>query len=208
MRQLAGLGFVIATVGCAPAKADSFFIRSVSLADSVPISSTPPAQLSREERDFLPVRGHRLTSGHGVALAYRRYSAGSLVAIDDETFEKVTVWLPDSLLIQEKVLDLRTRRDVVVRYSRGGSAWPGAACYGTAAEGQITLRQVESNRVGAQVTFTMDLAGPSYCGRASFRRHLVFVRRALEQLTPWDGRSGSHIYEETYPESDNHAPAT
>ena len=203
MRRAMSLGLILAAGSCSLPRTDAFFLRQATLAEPAPLSdSAAIARLPREDQDFLAVRGHRIAPGAGIILGYRRYSPGNLLVLDDEEFEKVTVWLADSLLAVSGDIDL-ARPDVVVRYTQGASAWPRAACYGTASAGRLRLTPSSGERLEADLSFEANLVrAHSVCGRTSFQRRITLTPRRLDRLSPWDGRAGAHIYDETYPEDE------
>lgn len=89
---LAAAGFV----SCAAIdREDGFY-----LADAEPLDPDDllvldaDSQKSSFDRERFGFAVHRLQGGRGVVLGYRFYSNGNLLAVDDERYRGLTVWLP------------------------------------------------------------------------------------------------------------------
>ena len=114
---------------------DAFYVEGATLVEPALYYSQPagPPDAMRspewEEWKRLSVRGHRIMDGAGTVLAYRWYSPDSW-SIDDEDFEKLSIFLPGNLTGQAGTISLADSAVAVVAYTQGGSAWPTAACYG------------------------------------------------------------------------------
>jgi len=141
---------------------------------------------------------HRLVTGAGTIFGYRSYSPGGLLTIDDETFEKVTIWLGQPLPIRGKIpID----DSVLAVYTKGGSAWPDSACSGVITKGSI---QVSPRGDAFDVSIAGDLVElGSRRPQSCVERHLQVSFKAVEisvaSLTPWLGRAGDYPYAESYP---------
>ncbi|MBK8285376.1 MAG: hypothetical protein IPK97_11130 [Ahniella sp.] len=143
----------------------------------------------------LGLYAHRITAGSGLVLAYRWYTPGSVFTIDDEGFEKLTVWLPDQQAIEASVLDISSP-SVLVVYTRGGAAWPKSACSGWLTSGTVRLEEKGS-------AILVDVSGElrAASGTCPPEVKKVFSTAALgdiERLTPWLGAKGRHPYDESY----------
>jgi hypothetical protein len=204
VRTLWLVTLALGSTACSLPRSDRFFIRNAALAEPAPpADSAVIASASREEREVFPVRGHRITTGSSVILAFRQYSPGSWLAIDDERFEKVNISLPEFLLARRDVIDLASTPGVIVRYSSGGSAWPRSACFGTASSGHMRILRSNKNRIHVDLVLELSMARPrEACGGTKFRRRAVLERHAVSRLTPWQGKAGKHVYAETYPRGD------
>lgn len=160
------------------------------------------SSLSQAAGSFV-VEGHRIGEGDGLVLAYRRYSQPLLPAVDQETFEKLTVLLPSRRSILSETVPVGSDRDIVAFYARGSSAFPGrSGCFGYAKSGTVKLSGVSENRVRAEVELVFDLESPSGwpqdCGPFVFRRSLLLEHRAVQDLTPWEGTRARSLAEETH----------
>jgi hypothetical protein len=148
---------------------------------------------------------HRIAPGSGTILLLREYDPGSAMAIDDETFRKVTLTLPRPLP-ESGEIKLDPSSDV--RVIEGGSAWPRAACVAKAVRsGRVTWA---SRWHGAlDLTLELDLklqsvtpGSRSECDREERIRWSGRVpREALDRLTPFQGRvtADVDVYDESYP---------
>src|SRR3546814_3275005 len=67
---------------------------------------------------------------------HRFYSPGGALTIDDEVFEKLTIWFKSS---RPESGAITIDSSVVVVHTKGGSAWPQSACSGIIESGQIRI---------------------------------------------------------------------
>src|SRR3546814_18515967 len=79
---------------------------------------------------------HRLAPGQGTIVAHRFYSPGGALTIDDEVFEKLTIWFKSS---RPESGAITIDSSVVVVHTKGGSAWPQSACSGIIESGKIRI---------------------------------------------------------------------
>src|SRR3546814_9015660 len=79
---------------------------------------------------------HGLAPGQGTIVAHRFYSPGGALTIDDEVFEKLTIWFKSS---RPESGAITIDSSVVVVHTKGGSAWPQSACSGIIESGQIRI---------------------------------------------------------------------
>ncbi|SOD50587.1 hypothetical protein SAMN06296416_101196 [Pseudoxanthomonas wuyuanensis] len=181
-------------------RVDGFFIQNAVFA--------VPAYLSKldalPEKDAAPNRtsmglfAHRLAAGTGTIFAYRFYSPGRLLTVDDEAFEKVTIWFDQPLPVTGTT---PISDSVVVVHTKGGSAWPQSACSGVMTSGSI---QVSPNGDAFDVSISGDLiqAGsrnPQWCNQQYLEISFKATEISLASLTPWLGRAGDHPYAESHP---------
>lgn len=146
-------------------------------------------------RDALGLYAHRVGPGDGLVVAYRRFSPGGVLTIDDESFEKLTVWLAEPRMDGQRRLTLPSPEALVV-YSRGGSAWPVAACSGWLSTGEVRIQPG-----GRQ--FLVEVSGSlvAATGRCPPTIALTFQSNELDDvslLTPWLGAQGDSPYSESY----------
>jgi len=154
-----------------------------------------------DTQQFYAVHAHRISKGEGTVLGYRRFSTGDVLAIDDETYEKVTIWLRDPLPSDSSRIALSNSSKVIGVYTAGGSAWPMRACGGLLRDGTVSTTdtafgyQVE---VHAKIEPVADVASSRPCLQTrvdlSFTAHKV----AFDDLNPWLGAAAEHPYGETY----------
>ncbi|HIF51816.1 MAG TPA: hypothetical protein EYQ42_09880 [Thiotrichaceae bacterium] len=147
------------------------------------------------------VYAHRLKEGTGMVLGYRWYSNGSLLSIDDEGFEKLTIWLSANSIKQNKTFQFENSEKVIAVYTHGGSAWPRNACAGYLSTGTVSIRpNGKSYRV--EVDGQLEPQGARTLGNWCKLKPInkVFSAKEIkhEGLTSWLGKKGDHVYKETY----------
>jgi hypothetical protein len=196
MRPLLGLflsaGLLASLGGCT--RVDTFHVRRAALDD--------PRYLQEFEarrqvlgRDALGLYAHRIAPGDGWVMAYRRFSPGGVFTIDDESFEKLTLCLAEPRMHGERTVELPSSEALVV-YSRGGSAWPVAACSGWLSTGQVRI-QPKGQRILVEVSGAL----AETTGSCPPSIALSFEANDLKDvslLTPWLGAKGDSPYSESY----------
>ena len=181
---------------------DAFFIAGAELVDAAYLS-----RLDRRSRDDAArdrtqygVFAHRIHAGRGTVIAYRRYDAGERMTVDDETFEKMTLWLKSSVP-GDATFDLSREDGVVAIYSTGGSAWPQSGCSGYLTVGTVTIA-AEGSQLRVSVDARLQPSGNSrihdYCHPAHVRVNFIAGAIDMAQLTPWLGAAAEDVYDETY----------
>jgi hypothetical protein len=179
---------------------DGFFIDGAALADPDYLAriEAQPADDRASDSSAMGLFAHRVSGGQGTILGYRAYSPGGLMTVDDESFEKVTIWFKQGRL----PLGTTPLRDetVVVIHTFGGSAWPRMACSAVVVNGAIDIAR---SRDGFDVTLRGDLGKrgnrhPDWCERERIDLSFRASEIALTSLTPWLGSAGDHPYDESY----------
>ncbi len=189
-----------AIMGQSTARNDGFLVHDAALADPNYLSELD-ARAENEavlDRSSMGLFAHRLAPGQGTIVAHRFYSPGGALTIDDEVFEKLTIWFKSSRP-ESGAIDIDS--SVVVVHTKGGSAWPQSACSGVIESGQIRITAKGS---AFQVVITGDIVQsgnrhPAWCTQDSIDISFTASERPFASLTPWLGTAGDHPYEESYP---------
>ena len=196
---------LVLCMGCWFPRSSSFYVERADLqepgiytAAEIQHSLTAP---DSDGTEYIPVRGHRIAPGTARIIAYRWWSPGNPLIIDDEHFEKISIRLPRSTGPASGAFAIGDP-GVVVTYTDGGSAWPRSACFGEATRGSVRYRSLGGHLLKVTLEAEGELHGMSsraQCGSFNISRTLNAKSRNVNTLTPWDGRPGTHIYDETYP---------
>ena len=88
---------------------------------------------------------HRIKQGKGCIVAYRWFSSGKVLAMDDERFEKLTIWLSNDDLQDNMKLNLADHSRVIAVYTAGNSAWYQLACSGYITSGELDIKRSASS---------------------------------------------------------------
>ena len=182
-------------------RTDEFFVVRGALAAPDYLSSleaSPDHEASKREK--FGVMAHRIANGSGMVFAYRFYTNGSPLVIDDEGYEKATVWLPNQNSSLPAEIQLNDSRSVMAIYSRGGSAWPRAGCSGHIRDGFVRVKP-RGLRVHVEISGVLHPQGNFRIAQCEAKKiHLEFEAKeiAVSDLTPWLGRPGPYPYAETY----------
>jgi len=183
-------------------KEDSFFVSGAALENPGWLGEVDAHRNDgfQARREYLSVYAHRIKQGIGTVLGYRLYSNGSLLAIDDESYIKLTIWVSERTPAQHAEYDLSDRDRIVAIYSRGGSAWPAFGCAGFIARGKVTIEGGDgAKRVDVAGVFEpMESASDEHCRQAEFVQTFTATKMDLSKITPWLGKAGNHPYRETY----------
>jgi hypothetical protein len=164
-------------------------------------------QRTAEERTYDRTRygvyAHRIERGEGWILGYRHFDPGELMAVDDETFEKLTLWLPNPPPAGAQRIQLETRPDIIAIHTSGGSAWAQNACSSRIIAGTLTLTPRGRGRIGVELKGRLQPTGNrgvwDTCRSDSVELSFLAEQIELERLTPWVGREGEFVYQETHP---------
>lgn len=174
-----------------------------SLADAEPVSPTLLDELAAEPHESRFTREpsvygvHRLKPGRGLVLGYRAFSPGNAWIIDDESYDKLTIWLPQGISTASKAFDL-AKDPVVVTLSSGSSAWSQHGCSGYVDSGRL---HVEQKSGGYAVLLRGEFkpkASPEHCKPWPIEREFSAWPIAFEALTPWLGGPATADGMETY----------
>lgn len=187
-------------------KSDSFFVQQAELKDSHLFEHERARMEAGEEIEFdeilYRVIGHQLKKGSGTILGYRWYSNGSAGIIDDELYRKLTVWIPERFANKPGLLQINSDTGIVAIYSSGASAWPRSGCHGQIQSGSLHLewgaRQLKAKIEGVISYISDPLWKDQACTPPVIQEEYTFDRLEFEELTPWLGLPGKHIYDETY----------
>lgn len=182
-------------------KEDSFYLSNAILSDFDylnKIENTQSTNSDEKHRERSPAYIHRITQGKGTIIAYRWYSNGDVMGIDDEVFKKLTIWVSELPSQYPAVLDLRKNKEVKVVFTSGGSAWPRSACSGYLSSGSVTLEKPHAV-IDVSVAATMTPAGSNTsCKKSNISIAFSATEISHDDLTPWLGLKGEHPYDETY----------
>jgi hypothetical protein len=165
------------------------------LADNVP-------QLGYEQKEFV-VTGHRIVPGAGAVFAFRSFDPGPILGVDRAGFLKLTGFVPQSLMKVGGEIRIPATNGPFVFLSTSSSNFPGASgCYGYASSGFIRIDSIASEALTATMDLQFRLFSP--LGHAQECRDAKNMRgtykmplQRVEQLTPWQGREGKSLYDET-----------
>lgn len=180
-------------------KVDAVFIPNANFA-VVGVENLLDEQLEFKNPEKKPVhllQLHRLAIGSGVVLGVRKYSNPNKLVWDDESFQKISVHLPK---LEVGTVNLTQGSSAQSYFTRGGSAFPFLNCGGEIENGQIEVLFVETDTVRAKIK------GDVHCRRRNANSgdsiHIeedhIFELMQVDEVTPWIGKAGKHIYDESY----------
>jgi hypothetical protein len=180
---------------------DAFRLESAGFADPEFLrdESAPDGASGQSER--FAVGAHRLARGTGTIYAWRRFSDEGPQVIDEEVYEKLTIWTRRPVPTGPLRIGLDDPRQVLVVYGSGGSAWPNAGCVGFVRQGSLRLVPAGAGHVVlVQGTLEPVPWGSRLepCRARPFRQRFRAAPMRFEDLTPWLGRAAPHPYDETY----------
>ena len=186
---------------------DAFYVEHATLSDleqhhTIRTTVVQGTRSAERIEDFM-LTGHRIAADGTLVLAYRTSSGGAISLVDQARFEKLTILLPANF--SKTVGDKTVFQDdggAIAYWSKGSANFPGkSGCYGYGSSGSLTVTDVSNNSIAVDLDLTIQSVSPagwkSECGSFVFRKTLVFERRLAQDLTPWDGTPGAHIYDES-----------
>jgi hypothetical protein len=201
------VAFVALSIYTSIPKTDTFYLPNADFADA---NYLDKLQYQLEAtggsyRSFLSgsstYYAHRIGPGRSTILALRWYSAGT-AAIDDESFEKLTISAPALREHKHYEFKVEPSTEVQALYSKGGSAWPTNVCTWKLAGGQLEIDATSEQyvvHISGNLVPGVKSGWPEWCGKLqTLDRTFNAYPTELAKLTPWLGRPGNHPYDESY----------
>jgi hypothetical protein len=185
-------------------KEDSFVLKDAEFQDAGylrRLDSNKRGKILRLEDEQFPVYAHRLKRGLGTVFAWRFYSNGELLTVDDEEYRKITIWIAGPAPSSSTTLSLGDESTAILILSHGGSAWPDTECCGYGTAGTITITPAGRRfTVAINGKLTAVTTRNAQCASEKMDQTFKAKEIAFESLTPWLGIAGrrGHPYEETY----------
>jgi len=187
---------------CLGGCAEKEFLYYVEAADLVAFGER--SDIRQQEAEAL-LRGPSVKRGNGTVILMRKFDRGELFTIDDETFEKLTIKIPEGEV--GKTMRLPSP-EVQVYYSQGASAFvsKGQGLYASAGTGEITITYKRKNRLGIKLNLQITAKPPTQQAFQAYKEKLVqfageyeLRKISLDKLTPWLGGSSSSTESGVYP---------
>jgi len=159
--------------------------------------NTDPQQ-ARRDKGLYPVFAHRVVQGTGTIIGYRFFSMGEIDTIDDESYEKLTVWINGKLSLKSDTFTIGNNTKVIS--IKGGSAWPRRACAGNIEKGVVTIKKKDFEiEVNVKGRFKpLNIISMSYCDEKDVNKTFLAKSIEYENLSYKQGKPGNHVYDETY----------
>jgi hypothetical protein len=183
-------------------KEDTFVLQNSEFEDANYLRKIEPSKEDDRlihHRDYVPVYAHRLKRGSGTIFAYRFYSNGDVLTIDDEEYRKVTVWIAGDLPTSTINLPLGDVSKCLLVFSHGGSAWPQSGCSGYGTSGSVRVEPL-GRHLKITIHGEVTPVGNAHDRCRIEKIDLTFQAKeiAFKDLTPWLGIAGRYPYDETY----------
>ena len=151
------------------------------------------------DKNLTPVRAHRIRQGQGTIFAYRRFFPGGMP--DSQGYEKLTIWIAPNTVLKNAVLDLSDPTKIIAVVSSGNSVFHENGCSGYLSSGVVRIEGSDSwYRVTIRAILDAKALLPRFleCSGMKIEHQFGTQRLKHEDITPWLGRTGSHIFEETF----------
>jgi hypothetical protein len=165
--------------------------------ESAPI--TPGTTIDPTEKRVFAVNTHRVQGGTGTVIGWRWFSNGNLSTDNDESYRKLTIYLPGDLGATTDV-NLADPAAATTVYTRGASAWPQSACWGRVQPGSLHVEH-SGDTYKVQVKGTLELSGRTQadtCEPEPVDLTFTATPTQVGELTAWLGAAGTRAVDETY----------
>jgi hypothetical protein len=183
------------------------YVDNARLVDDPQLTAPEARALGVRGERPLPVRlllnGHHVQPGRNLVLMIRAFDRGELFALDDDTFEKLTVEISEKDVGKPLSVD---SPNVRIYYSRAGclSAATGLGVYGSRGHGTIAVQPLGTDQLVLSIDVSVELNSarsdvPLREARHEVKGSYKLKRVPLERITPWLGAAGSSIDEEVVP---------
>lgn len=149
-------------------------------------------------KDNYIVSGHRIKKGRNLILAYRLYNKE--LGLDKNSFEKLSISIEGNKNKETVILNKDTSN--IVFYSRGSSSFPKRGCYGYAKSGSVVYRKY-SQHIDVTLSIYIQLTPTkkhlaNLCKPFELNKSIIFKRKDINVLTPWEGVAGENVLEESH----------
>jgi hypothetical protein len=155
-------------------------------------------ELRDRRRELAGISAHRIGPGVGVVLGYRRFSHQLGMVSDTESFEKLTLELPEIAGPSDLDWDIGDHPELNIVYSEGSSVWSASGCSGYVRSGRLVIIRA-ANALKVTVQGPVELVGNynSRCGSMTVAVAFEATKIRLAELTPWLGAEAD-IWQEAF----------
>ncbi len=172
-----------------------------SLATAEPGSNRGPGDIydPRVTDEHFGVTAHRIARGNGTVIAIRTFLATIPPLPDVTGFEKLTAYIPPGVLSSSGRIKLPDE-NVIVFWSEGGGNFPNVGCYGYATGGEIKYKRRSATKITIDWNINIGIVDGfsfSSCKPFVFNQRTPLKLKRIDELTPWEGVAGGHIYAES-----------
>lgn len=118
--------------------------------------------------------------------------------LDDEIFKKITIWIPE---LKEGTYPFAEGK-IVAYFTKGGSAWPETSCGGVILNGILEIYEVTNGAAKIRISSNVNCTHKNGRGQQQVEIDETYKLSNLdfEDISPWIGKKGDHVYRETYRE--------
>jgi hypothetical protein len=189
---------IFSAIGCS--RTHTYYLKQARLVD---YKMDDEAQFLRERKEEvkLLLHGHYIKSGDYLIILLRKFERGSLFAIDDEGYEKLTIEIKE---YKSDVPISLSSNDINFYYSSGSSGFISRAhgVYSSHGSGEITIKDIGAGKLFIKMNISL-MAKPA--GPFPFEERIVKIKEevvakemTIDRLTPWlgvpDPSSGKEVY--------------
>lgn len=192
---------IIIAMLCGCSKSDLVYVEHAKL-HKLDVNGDLGFVKGRTKEVNLLLSGHYVEPGNDLVLLMRHFCGGDLFAIDDETYEKISIEINDYKI----GIPIMLNSDAIRFYYSSGSsgfAYKGHGVYSSTGVGEITIDDI--NKEGLKVKFNITVlarpAGifPSKSKEVKINGIYLFRKVNIEELSPWLGTLAPSVGKEVYP---------
>jgi hypothetical protein len=195
MRVICGVLSSVWLLGCTSER--FHYLENAAVIENCRVGDERPAAVSRL------LAGHYIGPGHGLILIARKFDPGSLLAVDDETYEKLTIGIDR----HEVGVPMNVPQPGIrLFYSAGSAAFirRAAGAFSTGASGTIVIVNKSDRQLTARLDLVILVRKPSDSPEAvprevKIKEERTFKSLDIEKLTPWLGTCQPSFDKEVYP---------
>lgn len=182
--------FAIALVGCS--STDRFFLVDATLRRAR-VHQEFKQSIRTAADDALVLSGHEIVPGSDIVIAVRTFKRGISLLPDQAAYEKLTVVLPAVDVGEEARVEFRGESQAIAFVSWGNSASPKiTGCMGYPKAGSLVYELASPDRLRVEMDLDMTTVSPAQwageCGQRRWRFSGEFRRKAIDQLSAWEGK--------------------
>jgi len=183
--------------GCVSQYTESFYIEHAKFAQfetHSKLRQTPMHDENIDDIEFFALVGHRIDHGNGTILGIREYSSGPLLTVDQGGFRKVTIWIPNPILVVGETR-LASTYQAIAFASVGNPSFPDRGCWAYASSGKIFAHKKYEKLALIEFDIPFPKLQPD-CQSFHLLKSIVVKEKDIDTLTPWEGAVGRTIFDE------------
>jgi hypothetical protein len=192
-----GLGLAIVLSSGCVSRIDRFAVENALLhaADNPLLDNANEADWFSDEWTTVIANAQTMDRGGQTVISRRSFDQGSLLSIDDEKFEMISLAIPHVSDVREYDVE----RDAITVVYTSGFGGPFLGCFGRGRTGTVAVHAIEKDRLDVEFSVDVAMFGPAACVDVRVTDRGQYRLMEFPELEPWFGGPATNQYEKVYP---------